>query len=268
MWAELAPVGRSADSGGYRRYRLDRDRSAACGSGSPTRRSGGAGSGAGSGRQPVGLVGRSGRRGAGRPAGRGDRQPPGLGAGRRCLRRPARRGVGLRRAGRAAGAGFSPSRPIGVVNFGDEEGARFGIACAGSRLITGALAADRAAALTDGDGQSMAEAMAAAGFDPGQLGADRETLDRIGCSSNCTSNRVAAWSISSQPVAVGSAIWPHGRWRIDLPGEANHAGTTRLADRRRPDARLCPAGPGRPAGRRTASVAGHHRQGFGTFRTG
>ncbi|MGI8666260.1 MAG: M20/M25/M40 family metallo-hydrolase, partial [Jatrophihabitans sp.] len=29
----------------------------------------------------------------------------------------------------------------------------------------------------------------------------------------------------------GSAIWPHGRWRIELPGEANHAGTTRLADR-------------------------------------
>jgi N-carbamoyl-L-amino-acid hydrolase len=35
-------------------------------------------------------------------------------------------------------------------------------------------------------------------------------------------------------VAVGSGIWPHGRWRFDLPGEANHAGTTRLADRRDP----------------------------------
>jgi N-carbamoyl-L-amino-acid hydrolase len=34
-----------------------------------------------------------------------------------------------------------------------------------------------------------------------------------------------------RPVAVGSAIWPHGRWRFDLPGKANHAGTTRLADR-------------------------------------
>jgi beta-ureidopropionase / N-carbamoyl-L-amino-acid hydrolase len=35
-------------------------------------------------------------------------------------------------------------------------------------------------------------------------------------------------------VAVGTAIWPHGRWRFDLPGEANHAGTTRLADRHDP----------------------------------
>src|SRR6185312_10909624 len=36
------------------------------------------------------------------------------------------------------------------------------------------------------------------------------------------------------PVAVGSAIRPHGRWRYELPGEANHAGTTLLADRRDP----------------------------------
>jgi N-carbamoyl-L-amino-acid hydrolase len=33
------------------------------------------------------------------------------------------------------------------------------------------------------------------------------------------------------PVAVGSDIWPHGRWRMDFTGEANHAGTTRLEDR-------------------------------------
>jgi N-carbamoyl-L-amino-acid hydrolase len=37
-----------------------------------------------------------------------------------------------------------------------------------------------------------------------------------------------------RPVGVGSAIWPHGRWRLDLVGEANHAGTTRLEDRHDP----------------------------------
>jgi N-carbamoyl-L-amino-acid hydrolase len=36
------------------------------------------------------------------------------------------------------------------------------------------------------------------------------------------------------PVAVGTAIWPHGRWRVDLAGEANHAGTTPLAHRHDP----------------------------------
>ena len=38
--------------------------------------------------------------------------------------------------------GFTPARPLGVALFGDEEGARFGVACAGSRLLTGALAAE------------------------------------------------------------------------------------------------------------------------------
>src|SRR5919107_253876 len=59
------------------------------------------------------------------------------------------------------GQGFQPGRPIGIVNFGDEEGARFGIACAGSRLITGALPPDRARGLADADGTSLADAFAA-----------------------------------------------------------------------------------------------------------
>jgi N-carbamoyl-L-amino-acid hydrolase len=36
------------------------------------------------------------------------------------------------------------------------------------------------------------------------------------------------------PVGVASAIWPHGRYRFDLTGEANHAGTTRMEDRHDP----------------------------------
>jgi len=130
--------------------------------------------------------------------------------------------------------GFQPRRPIGIVNFGDEEGARFGIACAGSRLITGALTADRARALSDAEGTSMATAMRAAGFDPDGVGPDSETLDRIECFVELHVEQGRGLVELGQPVAVGSQIWPHGRWRIELPGEANHAGTTRLADRRDP----------------------------------
>jgi N-carbamoyl-L-amino-acid hydrolase len=36
------------------------------------------------------------------------------------------------------------------------------------------------------------------------------------------------------PVGVASAIWPHGRWRMDFTGDADHAGTTRMIDRRNP----------------------------------
>ena len=35
-------------------------------------------------------------------------------------------------------------------------------------------------------------------------------------------------------VGVASGIWPHGRYRFDFTGEANHAGSTRMADRKDP----------------------------------
>jgi beta-ureidopropionase / N-carbamoyl-L-amino-acid hydrolase len=130
--------------------------------------------------------------------------------------------------------GFAPSRPIGVVSFIDEEGARFGIACAGSRLITGKLDADKARGLRDADGVTMAEAMTAAGHRVQDVGPDDETLRRIGTFVELHLEQGRGLVDLGRCVGVGSGIWPHGRWRIDLDGEANHAGTTRLQDRRDP----------------------------------
>jgi len=130
--------------------------------------------------------------------------------------------------------GFAPSCPIAVVNFIDEEGARFGIACAGSRLITGKLDGDTARGLRDVDGVTMAEAMTAAGHDTEHVGPDEETLRRIGTFVELHIEQGRALIDLGRPVAVGSVIRPHGRWRLDLEGEANHAGTTRLEDRRDP----------------------------------
>ena len=129
------------------------------------------------------------------------------------------------------GNGFTPARPIGVVNFTDEEGARFGVACAGSRVITGALNPDRARALADRDGVTMRDAMRSAGHDPAHLGRDDETLARVGTFVELHVEQGRALAGLGHAVGVGSDIWPHGRWRFDVPGEANHAGTTGLADR-------------------------------------
>jgi N-carbamoyl-L-amino-acid hydrolase len=137
--------------------------------------------------------------------------------------------------------GHRPARPLGVVSFTDEEGARFGIACAGSRLLTGALDADRARALTDADGTTLADAMTAAGHDPAHLGRDDETLRRVGTFVELHVEQGRALVDVGAPVGVASSIWPHGRWRLDLTGEANHAGTTRLEDRDDPMLRLATA---------------------------
>ncbi|CAN5861500.1 allantoate amidohydrolase [soil metagenome] len=129
-------------------------------------------------------------------------------------------------------AGFEPKRPVGVACFGDEEGARFGVACAGSRILTGALNADRARALTDADGTSMAAAMRAAGHDPDHVGPDDETLARVGTFVELHVEQGRGLvDAAGGAVGVASSIWPHGRWRLDLRGRADHAGTTRLVDR-------------------------------------
>jgi N-carbamoyl-L-amino-acid hydrolase len=105
------------------------------------------------------------------------------------------------------------------------------VACAGSRVITGAMTPERALGLTDADGTTMAEALRRAGRDPGALRADPDTLRRVGCFVELHVEQGLALADLDHPVAVGTGIWPHGRWRLDFPGEANHAGTTRLQDR-------------------------------------
>ncbi|MFC8717084.1 allantoate amidohydrolase [Kitasatospora sp. NPDC057198] len=129
--------------------------------------------------------------------------------------------------------GVEFTRPLGIVNFADEEGARFGVACVGSRLATGVLGREAAYALRDADGVRLPDAMERAGHDPALIGPDPELLGRIGAfvELHVEQGRFLA---ERQPVGVAGAIWPHGRWRFDFHGEANHAGTTLLADRRDP----------------------------------
>ncbi|MFC8669483.1 allantoate amidohydrolase [Streptomyces sp. NPDC057199] len=126
------------------------------------------------------------------------------------------------------------AKPLAIVNFGDEEGARFGLACVGSRLAAGELTVERARQLRDGDGVSLPQAMEAAGYDPDAIGADPERLARIGAFVELHVEQGRALDLSGDQVGIASAIWPHGRWRFDFRGEANHAGTTRLVDRRDP----------------------------------
>jgi N-carbamoyl-L-amino-acid hydrolase len=127
--------------------------------------------------------------------------------------------------------GVSLRRPVGVVAFTEEEGSRFGVACLGSRLLTGGVDPARAAGLKDRDGVTLVEAMKAGGVDPGQLGPDPDRLARIGTFVELHIEQGRALAV---PVGVASTIWPHGRWRLDFAGTGNHAGTTRMDERHDP----------------------------------
>jgi N-carbamoyl-L-amino-acid hydrolase len=234
MWSAIEPIGRQPGTGGYRRFAWTRD--------DATLREWFAGEAAARGLDLV--TDRAGNQWAwwGDPDAAVAKGSPGVVIGSHLDSVPdggafdgplgvvsALAVVDAFRAG-----GFAPSRPIGVARFIDEEGARFGVACAGSRLITGRLDADEALGLRDGDGVTMAEAMTAAGHAAEHVGPDEETLRRIGTFVELHIEQGRGLVDLGRPVAVGSAIWPHGRWRIELDGKANHAGTTRLEDRRDP----------------------------------
>jgi N-carbamoyl-L-amino-acid hydrolase len=127
--------------------------------------------------------------------------------------------------------GFTPSRPIAIVVFAEEEGGRFGVACLGSRLLTGAIRPDAALRLTDPAGVSLADAVTSTGLDPARFGRDDEALSRIGCFVELHVEQGKGLTV---PVGLASSILAHGRWRFTFSGQGNHAGTTLIADRRDP----------------------------------
>ena len=121
--------------------------------------------------------------------------------------------------------GFVPSRPIGVSVFVEEEGSRFGLACLGSRLATGVLPWEQARLLRDRDGVALEEVVEGGG--PGLLSDVGTFVELHVEQGRDLVDRGAA-------VGVASEIWPHGRYRFEFTGEANHAGTTRMEDRADP----------------------------------
>lgn len=132
--------------------------------------------------------------------------------------------------------GVVPTRPIGVSVFTEEEGSRFGLACLGSRLATGATSWSDARERQDRDGVALPDALAAAGLDVGALedGGGLLDLSGVGCFVELHVEQGRDLVDRGAAVGVGSEIWPHGRYRFDFTGEANHAGTTRMEDRRDP----------------------------------
>ncbi|MGR8010164.1 allantoate amidohydrolase [Streptomyces hypolithicus] len=229
MWADLRPIGRHPDSGGYRRhawtaadadcrswfkaqaesrgltYEVDRNGNQWAWHGDPL--AGGA------------VV--TGSHLDSVPDGGAFDGPLGVVSSFAALDELRRRGVEF-------------TKPLAITNFGDEEGARFGLACVGSRLAAGQLTPEAAHRLRDADGVTLPRAMESAGYDPAAIGPDPERLSRIGAFIELHVEQGRALDLSDDPIGIASAIWPHGRWRFDFHGEANHAGTTRLADRRDP----------------------------------
>jgi N-carbamoyl-L-amino-acid hydrolase len=127
-----------------------------------------------------------------------------------------------------------PRRPLAIAVFAEEEGSRFGVACLGSRLLTGELDPDKARRLKDPDGNTYADVAAANGQDPRLIGADYKALQQLGMFVELHVEQGRGLIELNQPVAIGSSILGHGRWKLSISGQGNHAGTTLMAGRKDP----------------------------------
>jgi N-carbamoyl-L-amino-acid hydrolase len=121
--------------------------------------------------------------------------------------------------------GVVPARPIGVSVFVEEEGSRFGLACLGSRLAAGAISWESARELTDRDGVALGDVVP---------GGTSSLLSSVGAFVELHVEQGRDLVDRGVAVGVASEIWPHGRYRFDFTGAANHAGTTRMEDRADP----------------------------------
>ncbi|WP_345799912.1 allantoate amidohydrolase [Microbacterium sp. AZCO] len=129
---------------------------------------------------------------------------------------------------------FAPPRPIGIAVFPEEEGSRFGVACLGSRLMSGAIDPSRALALTDREGDTFADIARRDGLEPDRIGPDPRRLDAVAAFVELHVEQGRGLVDLDRPVAIASSILGHGRWRVTIDGQGNHAGTTLMDDRRDP----------------------------------
>jgi beta-ureidopropionase / N-carbamoyl-L-amino-acid hydrolase len=122
-------------------------------------------------------------------------------------------------------SGPADRRPLAVVAFVDEEGARFSTACFASRAIAGELDVDAVLA-------AMGDAPAIHGVTRESLLASRAELARVACFLEVHVEQGKALVDRGQALGIADVLAPRRRYRATFEGESNHAGTTPMAGRR------------------------------------
>ena len=120
---------------------------------------------------------------------------------------------------------------IEVLAFADEEGLRFGSTYLGSRALAGRLDGAELQR-TDADGVTMAEAIRRFGGDPDRIAEDRWSGERPLGYVEVHIEQGPVLEQLGLPVGVVSAIAGQSRHELTFTGEAGHAGTVPMPQRR------------------------------------
>ncbi len=134
---------------------------------------------------------------------------------------------------RSAGEGARrPRRTVKLVDFADEEGARFGRSLFGSSAVAGTLQPDAVRELTDAEGRSIGEVLGEHGVDLDR--APEAASRRDGLAAYLELHIEQGPVLESEGVAVAAVTGTFGveRHRFTFAGQASHAGTTPMEMRR------------------------------------
>jgi allantoate deiminase len=136
-------------------------------------------------------------------------------------------------------AGENPPRSLALVDFADEEGARFGRSLLGSSAFSGSLDPGEIAELRDRDGTTLEDALAQNGVELGRMAEARARRERVGAFLELHIEQGPVLESEGLAVAAVSGCAGVERHRLRFAGQASHAGTTPMDARR--DAALAAA---------------------------
>jgi hydantoinase/carbamoylase family amidase len=126
--------------------------------------------------------------------------------------------------------GVEPRRPVWLISFMDEEGARFGAALFGSRAFVGTDLRELAER-RDADGVGLPEAMSEFGFDFERI-SSAGRVDELGGYIELHIEQGPVLETENIEIGIVTGIVGLIGFRVRLTGEANHAGTTPMSLRR------------------------------------
>ncbi len=139
-------------------------------------------------------------------------------------------GLGVLRAW--AMAGESPPRDVLLVDWADEEGARFGRSLFGSSAFSGSLDPGELAGLSDADGRQIAEVLAENEVEIDRVLDAGQRRERLGAYLELHIEQGPVLESEGLAVAAVSGCAGVERLRFAFSGQAAHAGTTPMAVRR------------------------------------
>jgi ureidoglycolate amidohydrolase len=128
-------------------------------------------------------------------------------------------------------SGFRPRRSMELVMFTSEEPTRFGIGCLGSRMISGSLSAEEAAALSDKDDAALEEVREKAGFG-GDLRSVRLPENYYRAFVELHIEQGPLLEQQKIPLGMVTRIAAPATLRITVEGSGGHAGGVLMPDRK------------------------------------